>query len=107
LQTMEVSQHAAFTISVGVTALIGTVTLWGSLVAYGKLDEKITSNAVPLPGGKAFNGLLLLACLVLCGVLVARPEPQVLWILLGLASLLGITLTVPIAAPTCRSSSRS
>ncbi|HEU5056667.1 MAG TPA: NAD(P)(+) transhydrogenase (Re/Si-specific) subunit beta [Kofleriaceae bacterium] len=96
LQGMETSHHAAYTISVGATALVGAVTLWGSLVAYGKLSEKITSNAVPLPGGKLFNAVLLLACLVLCGLMVADPQEKWMWILLGLASVLGVTLTIPI-----------
>jgi H+-translocating NAD(P) transhydrogenase subunit beta len=96
LQALEAADHAAYTVSVGATALVGAVTLWGSLVAFGKLSEKITSNAVPLPGGKLFNGLLLVACLVLCGLLVADPQEKWMWILLGLASVLGVTLTIPI-----------
>ena len=96
LRSMETSQQAAFTISIGATALVGAVTLWGSLVAYAKLDGKITTDAVPLPGGKVFNAILLIACLVLCGMLVGEPRPLYMWLLLGLASVLGITLTIPI-----------
>jgi H+-translocating NAD(P) transhydrogenase subunit beta len=96
IQTMEVSQHAALTISIGATALIGAVTLLGSLVAYAKLDEKIKSDAIPLPGGKVFNGVILGACLLLIALMVASPQPIYMGLLLALASILGVTLTIPI-----------
>jgi NAD(P) transhydrogenase subunit beta len=96
LEAMEPQQHAAFTISIGVAALIGAVTLLGSLVAYGKLSEKISSNAIPLPGGKLFNGLLLAGGLVLISLMVSAPSDIYLYALLGLGAVLGITLTIPI-----------
>jgi NAD(P) transhydrogenase subunit beta len=93
---LEAKHHAAYTISIGAAALIGAVTLTGSLIAYGKLSEKISSNAIPLPGGKFFNGLLLLAGVVLVGLMVREPSPVLLYAVLGLGAVLGVTLTIPI-----------
>ncbi|WP_197915673.1 NAD(P)(+) transhydrogenase (Re/Si-specific) subunit beta [Thiosulfatihalobacter marinus] len=46
---------------------IGAVTFTGSVIAYGKLSGKVTSNAVKLPGGHALNAgaaLISLICLI-------------------------------------------
>ena len=80
-----------------VTALIGAVTTTGSIIAFGKLQEIITGRSISFPGLQGLNFLLLLGCIGLGGALVADPQnTMVLWILIGVASLLGILLVIPV-----------
>ena len=43
------------------SGLIGAVTFWGSLIAFGKLSGKLTGNPILLPGRNVLNVLLALA----------------------------------------------
>ena len=80
------------------SGLIGSVTFWGSLVAFDKLRGLLLPDRpVLFPGQQILNGALGLAALA-CGVmLVSDPDGAVLYpVLIGIASLLGILLTIPI-----------
>jgi NAD(P) transhydrogenase subunit beta len=84
-------------IATAAAGLIGAVTFWGSLVAFGKLRGTITGNPVLLPGRHVLNVLLGVATVVLAVMLVMDPSNIMLyWILAGVASLLGIMLVIPI-----------
>jgi NAD(P) transhydrogenase subunit beta len=87
-----------FGIATAITGLIGAVTFWGSLVAFGKLEELPRfKQAWTDPNRHWINlGLGLLAILLVWGV-CSRPEWMFLYLLLVVVgSLLGITLTLPI-----------
>ncbi len=73
------SDHPVDTlIAVGATGLIGTVTFWGSLVAYAKLEEiRGFREPFSLPGQQVINALLVLACCGLTGVIASSHEPAV------------------------------
>ena len=77
--------------------LIGAVTFSGSIVAWGKLSERITGRAVTFSGQAVFNSLLLIAIVASGAMFVLQPESQtVFWVALGLALLLGIMVVLPI-----------
>ena len=85
-------------------ALIGAVSLSGSLVAWAKLDGIIT-KPLQLRGQQLLNGAVMLATLALGGWLVfaarggaALPTalPEWIWIYFGGALLFGILMTLPI-----------
>jgi NAD(P) transhydrogenase subunit beta len=81
------------------SGLIGGVTFWGSFIAYAKLQELkfIPGGAVAIPGLQAFNAVLGLAAIVLGVMIVRDPANTMLyWILVGVSSVLGVTLTIPI-----------
>ena len=92
---------AAIETDVGVTIMLGTfigaVTLSGSLIAFGKLQGIVTSNAVSSPIIKVFNPVLFLAILgiMVYLVVIAEGSPAFLG-LIALALLLGILLVMPI-----------
>jgi len=85
------------TIATVVSGLIGAVTFWGSLIAFGKLQEVLTTNPVLFPGQKALNAVLSLAAIGLGGWIVMNPEATfAYWALVAVGSLLGVLLTIPI-----------
>jgi NAD(P) transhydrogenase subunit beta len=89
---------AQTTVATVASGLIGSVTFWGSLVAFDKLRGLLLPDRpVLFPGQQMLNGLLALAALG-CGVMVVS-EPGTIAFYAGLvatASVLGILLTIPI-----------
>jgi NAD(P) transhydrogenase subunit beta len=84
-------------VATAASGLIGTVTLTGSLIAYGKLSERIGSGAVHFGGQQALNALLGLAALGACAWVVMQPDnPNAYWALCAVSAVLGVTLTIPI-----------
>ncbi len=84
-------------IATSASGLIGAVTLWGSLVAFGKLSGKITSNAVLLPARHAINIILAIAAIGMAVMIVQDPSnTNYYWILVGISSILGILAVIPI-----------
>jgi H+-translocating NAD(P) transhydrogenase subunit beta len=87
---------AQFSVATVVSGLIGTVTFWGSLVAFLKLAE-IVKGSLKFPGLRPFNALLALGCAVAAAWVVFEPQQLgAYWALIALASLLGLMLVSPI-----------
>jgi NAD(P) transhydrogenase subunit beta len=85
------------TVSIAASGIVGAVTFWGSLVAFGKLQGLISEKSMSLPAHQLWNGLLGLACLAFAGWLVVDPTAsQAYWVLVFAASLLGVMLVMPI-----------
>jgi len=78
-------------------AIVGSISFWGSNVAFAKLQELISGKPVKIPGGALLNGLLLLIAIA-CGVaLLAGADDEVLFIgLLVAAGIVGNTFVLPI-----------
>ncbi len=85
-------------VAVVASGLIGAVTFWGSLVAFGKLQEiRWLKKPIHYAGQHPVNALLGLAMLALGAAVVANPEQVWLyWALVAVASVLGVTLVIPI-----------
>ena len=87
----------AFIIATLLGAIIGSVSLTGSIVAWGKLQGVIASRPVKYPGSQIVTAALFLA-VVAIGVYLAAVSPSVplfiLFVVLSLA--LGVQLTMPI-----------
>jgi NAD(P) transhydrogenase subunit beta len=78
-------------------AIIGSVSFWGSNVAFAKLQELISGRPVRLPGGSLVNIVLLSIAVALAVVIAAGTESQALfWGILLAAGLLGIFAVLPI-----------
>jgi H+-translocating NAD(P) transhydrogenase subunit beta len=81
------------------SGLIGGVTFWGSLVAFGKLHEmRIFKQDIRLPAHQLINAALLLGALIAGALVVVNPAWSGLFyvLLIVLASMLGLTLVVRI-----------
>jgi NAD(P) transhydrogenase subunit beta len=86
---------------VGITIMLGTfigaVTLSGSLIAFGKLQGIVTSNAVSSPIIKTLNPVLFLSIIGMMVYLVILAEgSQIFPVLIVVSLLLGILLVMPI-----------
>ena len=92
-----VATHIVALISIGLTVLIGAVTLSGSFIAFAKLQELMSGNPIKVPGNKVMNVLLLIAAAVLVVMIVLDPtNHNYIYALTAVALVLGILLVVPI-----------
>jgi NAD(P) transhydrogenase subunit beta len=87
----------AFIIATLLGAIIGSVSLTGSVVAWGKLQGVIASRPVKYPGSQIVSGVLAIA-LVAIAVYIAAVDASVPLFLLFvvLALILGVQLVMPI-----------
>ncbi|NCA10387.1 NAD(P)(+) transhydrogenase (Re/Si-specific) subunit beta [bacterium] len=87
-----------FAIATALTGLIGAVTFWGSLVAFGKLEELPQfKKAWTDPNRHWINlGLAVATLFLIWGVCVNPSSNLLFWLLVVVGSGLGCTLTMPI-----------
>jgi NAD(P) transhydrogenase subunit beta len=79
------------------SGLIGAVTFFGSLVAFAKLAELKWAKDVRFKGQQVLNSVLFLIALLVAAEVVRDPAILVwYWVLVGVASVLGILLVIPI-----------
>ena len=79
-------------------AIIGSISFWGSSIAFAKLQEILPGRPLKLPGQAFINLSLLVVCLGSLIVLASGVHSQVLFILgiLLAAAVLGIMVVLPI-----------
>jgi NAD(P) transhydrogenase subunit beta len=79
-------------------AIVGSISFWGSNIAFGKLQEILPGRPIKLPGQSAINGVLFLICVGSAIVLAAGVHSQALFIIgiLFAAALLGNMVVLPI-----------
>ena len=89
--------HGDISVAIILSALIGSVSFSGSLVAFAKLQELIQGRPIVYPGQQAVNGLLLAGVLAAGVAIVAGSEKQWLIVAVILGSLLfGVLFVLPI-----------
>jgi H+-translocating NAD(P) transhydrogenase subunit beta len=78
-------------------AIVGSISFWGSNIAFGKLQEVIPGRPIQLPGQRFLN-IALLAVAVGCAVAIAAgTESQLLFLLILIAAaVLGNMFVLPI-----------
>ncbi|RMH10009.1 MAG: NAD(P)(+) transhydrogenase (Re/Si-specific) subunit beta [Nitrospirae bacterium] len=85
------------TVATAASGLIGAVTFWGSLVAFGKLRGLINENAILFSGQQLLNAALgAIALAISAGVVIDPANGILYWLLVLVASVLGILLVIPI-----------
>jgi len=80
-------------------AIVGSISFWGSNIAFGKLQEILSGRPIKLPGfGQiVLNAALLLAAVACAVAIVAGTHDQILMIgLLVFAAILGNFVVLPI-----------
>jgi NAD(P) transhydrogenase subunit beta len=79
------------------SAIIGSISFWGSLIAFGKLQELIPGRPIKLPGQAVVNAVLLAAAVALAVVLLSGSHSELVFVLmLVAAALVGNLAVLPI-----------
>ncbi len=86
--------YVALEVLLGV--LIGTFSFAGSAVSFAKLQELMTGRPVTYPGQQFINGIVGLAALATIVTVLVSASQMMLWVLLGLAAVLGVLFVLPI-----------
>lgn len=83
--------------ALGFEVLFGALTVTGSFMAFGKLQELITGRPITFKGQNAVNLLLMGVAFAAFGVLIVHPETGwAFYSMVGLALFLGISMVLPI-----------
>ncbi len=79
-------------------AVIGSVSFWGSNIAFAKLQDLIPTKPLAVPGQQVINALLLIGILAACVVLASSDDPpEGLFVgVLVAAAVLGNLVVLPI-----------
>jgi NAD(P) transhydrogenase subunit beta len=83
--------------AISVDVFIGTLTFWGSMMAFAKLQGLVTGRPVVIKGKNVINTFILLISILL-GVLLVN-DPYNIYYLIGIlvaASVLAISLTIAV-----------
>ena len=98
----EYHQHPEMSIFIGIvaslSAFIGGVTFSGSMVAFGKLSEKIPSKAIVFNGQHIINALILFVA-ILSTIIFAINAPSMYFVfivIIVVALIFGVTSVIPI-----------
>ena len=83
--------------AIGFEVLFGALTVTGSFMAFGKLQELITGRPITFRGQNAFNITLIAAAFVSLGVLIYNPDTTwAFYTLVSLGPFLGVSMVLPI-----------
>ena len=92
----QVSLDVGITTQLGL--LIGAVTFTGSMIAWAKLEERLSGRPITFPGLQAVNALVALTILGLGAWQAWVPEPLLgpFYAVVALSLVLGVLVTIPI-----------
>src|SRR5439155_10715269 len=84
-------------LAIMLSAIIGSISFAGSMVAFAKLQELIKGRPITYPGQQVVNSLVFAAALAAGIAIAAGAEQQwLIWALLGCAALFGVLFVLPI-----------
>jgi NAD(P) transhydrogenase subunit beta len=92
--TRQVATYKVLEVLFGV--LVGCVSFAGSAIAFAKLQELMTGRPITYPAQQVINALVGLAVLGLALAILVTSSTALLWVLLGLALVLGVIFVLPI-----------
>jgi H+-translocating NAD(P) transhydrogenase subunit beta len=88
---------AKIILSILFSAVVGSVSFSGSMIAFGKLQEMITGSPVTMPGQRWITGGLFAAVLLMCLILALGNESQALLVVAMIVALiLGVQMVMAI-----------
>lgn len=84
-------------ITIAISIIIGTITFFGSLVAFAKLQGLVRGAPIVFPFHNGMNGIFILVTLIVAVLGIITPvNPLYFYVVLALMALLGITMVIPI-----------
>ncbi|MDQ2633707.1 MAG: NAD(P)(+) transhydrogenase (Re/Si-specific) subunit beta [Pseudomonadota bacterium] len=90
----DIHSQALIEMSLGVA--IGAITFTGSIIAFLKLDGRMSGKPIMLPARHLINAALGIALVVLIVLLVSTESFTIFWLIVAASLLLGVLLIIPI-----------
>ncbi|MBB6410281.1 NAD(P)(+) transhydrogenase (Re/Si-specific) subunit beta [Mesorhizobium sangaii] len=88
--------HAQALIEMSLGVAIGAITFTGSVIAFLKLDGRMSGKPIMIGGRHFINAALGIALIVLIVLLVGTESKLVFWLIVAASLVLGILLIIPI-----------
>ncbi|GHC63984.1 NAD(P)(+) transhydrogenase (Re/Si-specific) subunit beta [Limoniibacter endophyticus] len=88
--------HAQALIEMSLGVAIGAITFTGSVIAFLKLDGRMSGKPILLPARHLVNAVLGVLLVVLIVMLVMTQSTTVFWLIVAASLLLGVLLIIPI-----------
>ncbi len=95
----DTSEQSTFLVTTIILSIfIGTLTLTGSFIAFGKLQGFISGQPIVFKGQQALNAIIMMGLIVFAvyTVLGGANQMNAFYVVIVLSALIGITLTIPI-----------
>ncbi|WP_297322077.1 NAD(P)(+) transhydrogenase (Re/Si-specific) subunit beta [uncultured Bartonella sp.] len=90
------SIHGRALVEMALGVAIGAITFTGSIIAFLKLDGRMSGKPIILPNRHLINIALTIAIVALIAVLVGTESHFVFWLIVLLSLVIGVTLIIPI-----------
>ncbi|MEE9214006.1 MAG: NAD(P)(+) transhydrogenase (Re/Si-specific) subunit beta [Thermodesulfobacteriota bacterium] len=92
-----VNVDTQFSLSIFASGFIGSITFWGSLVAFGKLQGLTNGGSVRYSRDQVVKIVLVIITVVLAYVMVVYPGSSIpYWVMVVIASMLGVLVVIQI-----------
>jgi NAD(P) transhydrogenase subunit beta len=88
--------HGEALVEMSIGVAVGAITFTGSIIAFLKLDGRMSGKPIMLPMRHAINIAIFVAIVVLVVVLVMTAHHVVFWLIVLLALAFGVLLIIPI-----------
>lgn len=88
--------HGQALVEMALGVAIGAITFTGSVIAFAKLDGRMSGKPIMLPARHLINIGLAVALVVLLFLLVTTQSYTVFWLIVVLSLVLGVLLIIPI-----------
>ncbi|MGT2466492.1 NAD(P)(+) transhydrogenase (Re/Si-specific) subunit beta [Mesorhizobium atlanticum] len=88
--------HAQALVEMSLGVAIGAITFTGSVIAFLKLDGRMSGKPIMIGGRHLINIALGVALMVLIVLLVATESKLVFWLIVAASLVLGVLLIIPI-----------
>ena len=88
--------HAQALVEMSIGVAIGAITFTGSIIAFLKLDGRMSGKPILLPMRHVINAGLALAVVVLVIILVMTESTTMFWLIVLASLLLGVLIIIPI-----------
>ncbi len=88
--------HTQAIVEMSLGVAIGAITFTGSIIAFLKLDGRMSGKPIMLPGRHVVNAAIAIALVVLVAVLVSTQSNTIFWLIVALSLLLGVLIIIPI-----------
>ncbi len=88
--------HGQALVEMSLGVAIGAITFTGSVIAFAKLDGRMSGKPILLPSRHIINAVLGAALVVLIFLLVATQSYTIFWLIVIASLALGVLLIVPI-----------